>query len=176
MIRKSFQTGQRGAMLLLLMVMVVVLGLAAGMAGQSWRTVMQREREAELLWRGQQYQQAIGSYYSVKQGASGMFPRKLEDLVRDPRFPKMVRHLRKLYKDPMTDEDWDLIKDPANGIIGVRSRSNQVPFRREGFPEGLEQLSWKNSYREWAFVYKPPKKRAAARKASGAPAPNSAAE
>ncbi len=55
---KFLQTGQQGAILLLMMVMVEIMGLAAGMAGQSWRSTMQREREAELLWRGQQYQQA----------------------------------------------------------------------------------------------------------------------
>jgi Tfp pilus assembly protein PilE len=52
MIFKSSQAGQRGAILIMLLVMVVILGLAAGMAGQSWRSTVQRAREAELLWRG----------------------------------------------------------------------------------------------------------------------------
>ena len=163
-------------MLLLLMVMVVVLGLAAGMAGQSWRSIMQREREAELLWRGHQYQQAIGSYYAVNQGAVRTLPQKLEDLMRDPRFPKVVKHLRKLYNDPVTGKDWELIRDPANRIIGVRSTSDLRPFRQEGFPEGLEKLTWKSSYREWEFVYKPPKKKSVARKTSGSSAPKTEAE
>ena len=59
---KPANDNQRGAILLLLLVMVVVVGLAAGMAGQSWRSTVQRAREAELLWRGQQYQKAITSY------------------------------------------------------------------------------------------------------------------
>jgi len=137
--------------------MVVILGLAAGMAGQSWRDTMQRERELELLWRGQQYQKAIESYYNVKQGPQKMYPAKLEDLLRDPRFPSVVRHLRKLYKDPMTNTDWEAVKDPANRITGVRSSSELKPFRKDGFPLSLAKLKGKNSYNEWEFAFSPKK-------------------
>ena len=93
------------------------------MAGQSLAALMQRERETELLWRGQQYRQAIASYCNVKQG---MYPAKLEDLLKDPRFPATVRHLRRLYLDPMTGKEWELVKDPAERLIGVRSSSDAV--------------------------------------------------
>jgi len=137
--------------------MVVVLGLSAGMAGQSWRSTMQQVREAELLWRGQQYQQAIASYYNVKHGPQQIYPVKLEHLIRDPRFPGVVRHLRKLYLDPMTGGDWALVKDPAERIIGVHSSSDLEPFRQDGFPENLEDLKGKASYSEWEFVFVAPK-------------------
>ena len=143
---------QRGATLLLLLVMVVIMGLAAGMAGQSWRSTMQRAREAELLWRGQQYQKAIASYYAVKHGQQ-MFPAKLEDLLKDPRFPNVVRHLRRLYNDPMTGEDWALVTDSSKRIIGVRSRSDLEPFRKDGFPKSLDKLKGKEAYDEWEFVF-----------------------
>jgi len=148
---------QRGAILLLLLVLVVIMGLAAGMAGQSWRSTVQKSREAELLWRGQQYQKAITSYYSVRQGQQS-FPTKLEDLLQDPRFPHVVRHLRKLYNDPLTGADWVLIKDPAGHIIGVRSSSELEPFRKDGFPESLDKLKGKEAYNEWEFVFEQPKK------------------
>src|SRR5512145_2783151 len=98
--------------------MVVLLGLAASKAGQSIGALMQREREAELLWRGLQYRQAIASYYNVKQGPQQMYPAKLEDLLKDPRFPGVKRHLRRLYNDPMTGKEWDVVKDPAEKLIG----------------------------------------------------------
>ena len=150
-------SSQRGAALLMVLVMVVLLGLAAAKAGQSWRAIMQREREQELLFRGEQYRRAIESYYSVKQGAGNLFPTKLEHLVRDPRFPGVIRHLRKLYTDPMTGEAWVLVKDPAERIIGVRSSSDLEPFKKNGFPEELKDLNDKTAYREWEFVYKVPK-------------------
>ena len=163
MIFKPSQGRQRGAILIMLLVMVVILGLVAGMAGQTWRNTMQREREAELLWRGQQYQQAIASYYSVKQGPQLMLPAKLEDLVRDPRFPNVVRHLRKLYDDPMTGEEWQLVTDPAERIIGVHSSSDLEPFQKDGFPKSLEKLQGKNSYSEWDFIFEFPRKNKASK-------------
>lgn len=149
---------ERGAALLTVLVMVVILGLTATMASQSLGALLQREREAELLWRGQQYRQAIGSYYNVKHGAQQMYPAKLEDLLKDPRFPGAVRHLRRLYADPMTGKEWELVKDPAEKIIGVRSTSDLEPFQQAGFPKGLEDLEGKTAYREWEFVFVPPKK------------------
>jgi type II secretory pathway pseudopilin PulG len=159
MIFNSSQGGQRGAILIMLLVMVVILGLTAGMAGQSWRSTVQRAREAELLWRGQQYQQAIASYSSVKHGSQQMLPATLEHLLRDPRFPGVVRHLRKLYDDPMTGDEWQLVTDPAERIIGVRSSSDLEPFQKDGFPDALSKLAGKNSYSEWEFVYTPAAKK-----------------
>ncbi len=152
------RTAERGAALLTLLVMVVLLGLAASMASQSLRALMQREREAELLWRGQQYRRALGRYYNVKHGAQQMYPASLDDLLQDPRSAAKVRHLRRLYNDPMTGDDWELIKDPAERIIGVQSSSALAPFRQSGFPAGLEALEGKASYRDWKFVYAPEKK------------------
>jgi type II secretory pathway pseudopilin PulG len=174
MILTSIQCRQRGAILLLLMVMVVIMGLAAGMAGQSWRSSMQKAREAELLWRGQQYQQAVASYYAVKHGPQNMLPAKLEYLLRDPRFPNVVRHLRKLYNDPMTGKEWELVTDPAERIIGVRSRSDMEPFKQDGFPKALDKLRGKSSYREWEFVFEPPKNPSASKATPPASAPSSA--
>jgi len=168
MVDRSSQSGQRGAILLLLMVTVVIVGLAAGMAGQSWRATMQREREAELLWRGQQYQQAIARYYAVQHGSLQMFPAKLEHLERDPRFPGTVRHLRKAYKDPMTGEDFELVTDPSERIMGVRSKSDLEPFRKDGFPPSLDKLKDKNSYQEWEFVFEPPTRQQQGRNATRA--------
>ena len=148
-------SGQRGSALMLVLAIVVILGLTAGIAGQSWKSLMQRAREAELLWRGQQYRQAIGHYYQLKRGAAGAYPATLEELVRDPRFPQPVRHIRQLYKDPMTGEDWTLVKGAGDRIIGVRSSSNLKPFKQDDFPKELEAFNDKESYREWEFIYTP---------------------
>ena len=149
---------ERGVTLLTVLVMVVVLGLAAGAAGQSLAALIQREREAELLWRGQQYRQAIASYYAVSHGAQQMYPSNLRDLLRDPRFPGKVRHLRQLYPDPMTGKEWELVTDPSEKIMGVRSASALEPFQQSGFPKELETFEGKTAYREWEFVFLPPQK------------------
>ena len=78
--------------------------------------------------------------------------------LKDPRFPNLVRHLRKLYPDPMTGADWELVTDSSKGIIGVRSRSDLEPFRQDGFPKALDKLKGKEAYNEWEFVFETKKK------------------
>lgn len=153
----TLSTSQRGTALLMVLVFVVVIGLSAGIAGQSWRSLGQRAREAELLWRGEQYRQAIGSYLLGRQGPRHSYPASLEVLIKDPRYPQPVRHLRRLYNDPMTGGEWDTIKAPDGGIAGVRSTSSLKPFRQAGFPKEQESFQGKSSYREWEFVYVPAK-------------------
>jgi type II secretory pathway pseudopilin PulG len=153
----AVQHRQRGSALLMVLVAVVVVGLVAGIAGQSWRSLMQRAREAELLWRGEQYRQAISQYYLVKQGPRNTYPVKLEDLLKDPRFLQPVRHLRQLYNDPMTGGEWEIIKAPGGGVAGVRSTSRLEPFQKDGFPTELESFKGKDSYSQWEFVFLPTK-------------------
>ncbi len=163
---------QRGVTLMIVLVMVVVVGLAAGMAGSTWRTVVQRANEEELLWRGDQYRRAIENYVRYQAGGitTGVpksltfddknkksatfarYPRRLEDLLKDPRSLKPLRHLRQLYPDPMTGEDWELIKAPGGQIKGVKSTSKDEPFKQEGFDEEDEDFAGAASYSEWEFV------------------------
>lgn len=153
--REITARAERGAVLLMVLVTVVVTGLTAGIAGQSWRSIVQQAKEEELLWRGQQYRSAIESYFQTRQGARNMYPRELDDLVRDNRFPEPVRHIRRLYQDPMTGEDWVVIKASDGGIAGVRSTSRLRPFRQKGFAKELAALEGSNSYQDWEFVFVP---------------------
>ncbi len=165
---------QRGVTLMVVLVMVVIVGLGAGMAGSTWKTVMQREREEELLFRGDQIRKAIESYASHRAGnqpssspqnagstpgrigaapGGASYPNTLDDLLRDPRSPSAVRHLRKLFKDPFTGEDWVLIKDPAGRVKGVKSASTLEPFKQDGFPPEYASFKGAAAYADWQFVY-----------------------
>lgn len=136
------------------LVAVVILGLMSGIAGASWKTIVQRAKEEELLWRGNQYRKAIESYYqSVQAGTAAALPTALDALVKDSRSVATQRHLRKLYPDPITGEDWVLVKDPAGKIIGVRSSSMLEPFKQDGFSEENKDFAGKTSYSEWQFVF-----------------------
>jgi hypothetical protein len=73
-----------------------------------------REREAELAWRGEQYQRAIGLYFQK----FGKYPTKMDDLVKQT---NGVRFLRQAYPDPMNKQDgsWRFIYvGPAGQLIG----------------------------------------------------------
>lgn len=151
---------QRGITLIVVLVMIVILGLSAGLAGQTMSSLVQREREAELLWRGDQYRKAIASYFSGGgQGGAGLqaYPLRLEDLLRDPRSLATKRHLRRLYTDPMTGEPFQTLKDPAGRLNGVRSASEAQPFQQDGFPIEYQDFKDAEKYSAWEFRYTPPK-------------------
>lgn len=156
----------RGVVLMGLVVMLALGGLATASFTESAVTARQRERETELLWVGQQYRQALESYYRSSPGPNKHMPVSLEELLRDSRFPQPVRHLRRLYPDPVQpDVPWGALRRGAQ-IIGVYSQSDGVPLRRTGFAPGLESFEGAGQYADWRFMFVP---RAATGPAAPAP-------
>lgn len=134
-----------------LLVGIALLSLALSVAMPTWKTMAQREKEAELIWRGQQYDRAI-QLYRKKNAAPGA-----------PSVDKLVegRFLRKKYKDPITNGDFELIgvsqagnapgvQQPQRGfgqlVGGVRSKSKA---------RSLRVLNGRTVYSEWQFTYVP---------------------
>lgn len=113
----------RGYAMAALLVGMSVMGIVLGMALPSWRTFIQREREAELIFRGEQYAQAIARF----QGRTGGFPTALDALEKG-------KFIRKLYKDPITNGDFQPVflgqigpvTPPATGP----ARGGQTPAAR----------------------------------------------
>ena len=113
---------QKGVMLLVLLFLIAGLGVAMAALGTLWSTHVQREKEAELLFVGDQYWLGIERYYQRSPGTAKQYPPSLDVLLLDPRFPTTVRHLRRLYRDPITgSETWGLVKSPEGGIMGVHT-------------------------------------------------------
>ncbi len=150
---------ESGVTLVLVLVMMAILGLSAGIAGSTWRSLTQRAREADLLWKGGQIRKAIGSYYQTSHGeaAAKIYPSKFEYLLKDPRFLQTKRHLRRPYLDPMTGSDWVLIKDPGGRIKGVRSSFEKEPFKQGNFSVENEAFEGRGLYTEWEFIFLPKK-------------------
>lgn len=145
----------RGVVLMGLMVLLALAGLALLKFGESAATARQREREAQLLWVGQQYRSALESYYRASPGPVKHLPVSLDELVRDSRFPNPVRHLRRVYPDPLQpDVPWGLVKRGSQ-IIGVYSQSDAAPLRRTGFAPGLEAFEGAAQYSAWRFLFIP---------------------
>lgn len=150
---------QRGAILLVVLVAVTILGLSLGIAGSTWTSTVQQSKEKDLLWKGDQIRRAIGSYYETQHapGTPRTFPQSVNDLLSDNRTMQTRRHLRKPYLDPMTGEDWDWIMAPEGGIKGVRSTSEKRPFKKDGFSEENKNFVGMWRYRDWEFIYQPKK-------------------
>jgi type II secretory pathway pseudopilin PulG len=95
------------ALLIGLSVMAVMMSAALPV----WTHVMQREREEELIWRGEQYKRAIGLF---QRKYANTFPPTLDVLVEQ-------KFLRKKYKDPVTDSDFQIIP------VGGQARGPGMP-------------------------------------------------
>lgn len=161
---------QTGFTYLFVLMLIVLIGMGLAAAGTLWRTEAQRAREADLLFIGDQYRQAIRSYYELDP-AQPRLPQSLDDLLEDNRRPDIVRHLRRAYRDPFTGEPLALIREPdTHGIVGVYSRAPGQPFKIAGFPAKDEAFADAKSYAGWRFVFALPP-RAAARPASPRPLP-----
>ncbi len=147
---------QKGAILLMLLVVVSILGLAAGIAGSSWKTITMQAKEKELLWCGGQIRKAIESYYlGGSTSTQSMLPATLDDLLRDSRSAAVVRHLRQKYIDPVTGDDWVVINTSDGLIMGVRSSSKEKPFKQGNFKVENEKFIGTSSYTEWEFIFNP---------------------
>jgi len=149
-----------------LLVAMAVMAILMSAALPVWRHEAQREKEEELVFRGQQYIRALRLYSSRTQ----TLPASVDMLVNG-------HFIRKKYKDPITGEDFELIgaggvpgqqggpqaqggrgaqPQPqaqqgsgfggtvSGGIMGVRSKSKE---------ESIRLYQGRNHYNEWTFLY-----------------------
>lgn len=87
--------------MVVLMVAVTILTTFVAASLPVWTQRIKREKEADLIFRGWQYAEAI----RVFQQRHGRYPTRLKELMEvEP------RSIRKLWKDPMTDDGtWGLV-------------------------------------------------------------------
>jgi type II secretory pathway pseudopilin PulG len=124
------QDNERGYAMAALLVSLAVMMVLMSVAMPVWKTQAQREKEAELIFRGEQIARGINLYMRKMGGAS--YPPSLDVLVQG-------KFLRKKYKDPMTETDltlpmnqrgeWDII-NAAGGVPGQGGPSAQPPAGR----------------------------------------------
>jgi type II secretory pathway pseudopilin PulG len=149
--RSTFRTSP-GFTYTALLAALVIIGISLGAAGKYWQTVILREKEEELIFRGDQYRVAIERYYFAIP-AQPRYPDALEKLLKDERTPAGKRHLRQQYKDPITNDEFVLIIDQlSKRIIGVRSASDKTPLKKDNFPEPYQDFAGKAKYSEWQFI------------------------
>lgn len=121
---------QHGFTFVAILIFLAILGVASMATITSAEFFTRRSAEGELLAIGEEFNQAFLSYYNRSPAGTRRFPAKLEDLVRDPRFPGTVRHLRRVYPDPLTGKtEWGLLKSPEGGLAGVYSKAPGEPLR-----------------------------------------------
>ena len=106
----------RGYIMVALLVAMAVAAVWMGAALPAWRQQAMREKEIELIFRGEQYAKAI-SLYQRKMGP-GTYPPSIDVLVQQ-------RFLRKKFKDPMV-EDGEFALIPVGGMTVLRICASSV--------------------------------------------------
>lgn len=178
-----------------LLVAMSVMAVMMSVAMPVWKQIAQREKEEELVFRGEQYARAIALFHRKFANAA---PPSIDVLVEQ-------RFLRKKYKDPITGEDFVPLTQaqtapgattgggrgaatpggmpPAgSGATGGRGAAPGAPATGPGSQIGgitgvtsksrdtsIRLYKGRNHYNEWQFVYSPPVA------AAGAGAPGTAA-
>jgi type II secretory pathway pseudopilin PulG len=125
---KSRLHNERGYAMAALLVAISIMSVAMSMLLPAWRTMAQREKEAELIFRGNQYARAIRLYNQTRQS----FPPDVDVLVRE-------KFLRKKYKDPITNEDFQVIRFgqplPGQATPPTTTRPGQAPSAQQPAPQ-----------------------------------------
>ena len=88
--------GQAGYAMAALLVAMSIMAIMMTVVMPVWKQAAQREKEEELIFRGQQYAHAIGLFQKKFANA---FPPNFDVLVEQ-------RFLRKKFKDPITNDDF----------------------------------------------------------------------
>jgi len=152
-----------------LLAAMTIMAIFLAMALPAWKTAAQREKETELIFRGQQYARAVALF---QRKYANTFPPNVDILLNE-------HFLRRKYKDPMTEDgEFQVIyanqqasaqpgvggtvptqgqsqQRPATtvvssatpvaqgGIIGVASKSTDMSIR---------VYNGRSNYNEWVFV------------------------
>lgn len=152
--KQRLRASQRGFSYIWLLLFIAFMGYGLTVVAEIQSTVSLRERERALLAIGRQFREAIRRYHETQAtNTKKEYPASLDDLLKDPRYPGVKRHLRQIFVDPMTGQpEWGLVK-VGERIVGVHSLSELTPIKQDNFEQEDLQFRGKQKYAEWVFVY-----------------------
>lgn len=140
----------------MVLVVLALMGTTMAVVGTMWQAERHRLQEDELLRIGAAYAEGIRSYQSISQGHLRQFPPSLDALLLDQRFAGTVRHIRRLYPNPLNPLlPWGVIRGDDGTVRGVYCPSDEVPLKRIGVDLGNVQLMPATHYRDWKFIPTP---------------------
>jgi type II secretory pathway pseudopilin PulG len=165
----------QGYTLVAVVIAIAILSIMIAAVAPAISTVLRRDREVELIFRGKQYARAIGLF----QRRYGRYPTSLKEM-----YENRPRTIRKLWKDPMCNcDDWYLLiqgqpdavpsgdqtgqrpdsvfedarrPTPTPGIFGPREETKNVGpiagVRSRVHKEALREWRGRRFYDEWRFI------------------------
>jgi type II secretory pathway pseudopilin PulG len=123
--RASDEGFAMAALLVAMAVMAVVMSVLLPV----WHTLSVREKEEELMFRGRQYDRAI-QLFRKKNAAPG--PPNVDALIQG-------RFLRKKFKDPITNDDFDFVGVNAGQPTAPGVQAPNMPGARPQGSPGVQQ-------------------------------------
>jgi len=148
---RSFK--QQGFTYVSVVILVMIVGLIGAASLRLGVTLQRTFAEQALLDIGMEYSNALASYAAATPQGQPNYPKSFAELLKDPRFPQLRRHLRRVYVDPMTGKaEWGIVKATENGgILGIYSLSKAVPIKIGNFPARFAAFEGRTSYADWKF-------------------------
>jgi type II secretory pathway pseudopilin PulG len=151
-----------------LLTAMTIMAIVLSAALPAWKQIMQREKEEELVFRGEQYAHAIALF---QRKFANSTPPNIDVLVQQ-------RFLRKKYKDPITNDDFvpiSIVPQTAAGAIqagtqpGRGASASATPGAGTASPTtgatagiigvtsgssdaSIRTYNGRTHYNEWAFV------------------------
>jgi type II secretory pathway pseudopilin PulG len=168
--------GNRGYAMAALLVAMSVMAVLMSALLPLWTTMAKREKEAELVFRGNQYARAVGLFQRKFANAA---PPSIDVLVQQ-------RFLRKKYKDPITNDDFQplyanqpmtpqgagtpqqpgqqaqrgtspstggQLMQPGFGGTGATAAGGIIGVTSKSKDTSLRVFNGRTKYNEWAFVH-----------------------
>jgi hypothetical protein len=120
--KQNIPSGEKGAAFITVLVILIITAIILLMAVEPYTTVMQREKEAELVFRGEQICEALRNY---QKDHGGGFPVKLEDLLKQG--PNHVPYLRRLFKNPFDPEGkWRYLATGTTAVVTKEDGTKEI--------------------------------------------------
>lgn len=140
----SFPRTQRGFTMALALAVAVVMGLMLMKAAPAVSAEVQRENEAELIFRGE----AIAAALRIYAAKAGRYPTDFEDVMK-----LRPRILRQKYKDPMTPSgDWEYVTQVQPGASGNKEGLPIVGVRSRSAKDSIHIYQNRTLVRDWLFT------------------------
>jgi type II secretory pathway pseudopilin PulG len=136
-----------------LVILLAIIGLVSATTLKLGVILQRAAAERELLNIGAQFSDALESYAKATPAGQLNVPPTLNELLRDPRFPGVRRHLRRIFVDPMTGKaEWGIqYASGTTGVLGVYSLSDAKPIKIANFPARFQGLEGKLHLSDWKF-------------------------
>jgi type II secretory pathway pseudopilin PulG len=137
-----------------LIILIAIIGLVTATTLRVGVLLQRSAAERELLNIGAQFGDALQSYAQATPPGQPVQPPSLKELLHDPRFPAMRRHLRKIFVDPMTGKaEWGIqYASGTTGVVAVYSLSDAKPIKIANFPARFQAFAGKQRLSDWRFV------------------------